>query len=114
MGTINPVNPAPAIELSAAAVVLPDRETVETLSFDDSRGTSYIKLVLLDMDTDRSLVYLQNTERIRPHRDLLDAAGLDRATPGLIRGSIIYDPELVAADGSLEGVFQFTDIELTS
>ena len=105
LGSMNPVNPAAAIELSDGAVVLPDRETVETLSFEDSSGTLFLKFLLIDMDTDRPLVYFQNTERVRPHIAILDAVGLTGAG-GLVHGAMIYDPELVAPDGSL-GVYRY-------
>ena len=105
LGSMNPVNPAAAIELSDGAMVLPDRETVETLSFDDSSGTLFLKFLLIDMDTDRPLVYFQNTERVRPHRAILDAVGLTGAG-GRVHGAMIYDPELVAPDGSL-GVYRY-------
>ena len=105
LGSMNPVNPAAAIELSDGAVVLPDRETVETLSFEDSSGTLFLKFLLIDMDTDRPLVYFQNTERVRPHIAILDAVGLTGAG-GLVRGAMIYDPELVAPDGS-PGVYRY-------
>ena len=105
LGSMNPVNPAAAIELSDGAVVLPDRETVETLSFEDSSGTLFLKFLLIDMDTDRPLVYFQNTERVRPHTAILDAVGLTGAG-GLVHGAMIYDPELVAPDGSL-GVYRY-------
>ena len=105
LGSMNPVNPAAAIELSDGAVVLPDRETVETLSFEDSSGTLFLKFLLIDMDTDRPLVYFQNTERVRPHIAILDAVGLTGAG-GQVHGSMIYDPELVAPDGSL-GVYRY-------
>ena len=105
LGSMNPVNPAAAIELSDGAGVLPDRETVEALSFEDSSGTLFLKFLLVDMDTDRPLVYFQNTERVRPHIAILDAVGLTGAG-GLVHGAMIYDPELVAPDGSL-GVYRY-------
>ena len=105
LGSMNPVNPAAAIELSDGAGVLPDRETVEALSFEDSSGTLFLKFLLIDMDTDRPLVYFQNTERVRPHIAILDAVGLTGAG-GLVHGAMIYDPELVAPDGSL-GVYRY-------
>ncbi len=105
LGSMNPVNPAAAIELSDGAVVLPDRDAVETLSFEDSSGTLFLKFLLIDMDTDRPLVYFQNTERVRPHIAILDAVGLTGAG-GLVRGAMIYDPELVAPDGSV-GVYRY-------
>ena len=101
---MNPVNPAAAIASSDGALALPDRETFETLAFADSSGTSYLKFVLFDMDTARPRVYFMNTKRFLHHRLFLDAVGLDRQ--GSLSGAIIYDPELVAPNGS-RGVYRY-------
>ena len=100
---MNPVNPAAAIDISDGALAVPDRETFETLSFDHS-VTSYLKFVLLGMDTDRPRVYFQNTKRFLHHQKFLDAVGPEETER--IPGHIIYDPELVAPDGSL-GVYRY-------
>ena len=99
----NPVNSAAAVALSHGAVALPDQNTFETLAF-DSGSASYLKFVLLDMDTARPRVYFQNTNRFRWHGEFLRAVGL--SLEGIIPGHIIYDPELAAPDGSL-GVYRY-------
>ena len=104
LGSMNPVNPAAAIELSDGAVAIPDRETFETLAFTDSSGTSFLKFILLGMDTDRPRLYFQNTKRFQHHGHFLNAVGLDRRDS--LPGAFIYDPELVAPDGSL-GVYRY-------
>ena len=104
LGSMNPVNPAAAIASSDGALALPDRETFETLAFADSSGTSYLKFVVLGMDTGRPRVYFQNTNRFLHHGHFLGAVGLP--TTGQIPGDIIYDPELVAPDGS-RGVYRY-------
>ena len=101
---MNPVNPAATIDISEGAVAVPNRETVEALSFDSS-GASYFKFLVIGIDTDRPRVYFQNTKRTRPHAHVLDVVGLTGAA-GVIRGALIYDPELVAPGGNL-GVYRY-------
>ena len=62
-------------------MAIPDRETFETLAFTDSSGTSFLKFILLGMDTDRPRLYFQNTKRFQHHGHFLNAVGLpiDRA-----------------------------------
>ena len=99
---MNPVNPAPAIELSDGAVAVPDRETFETLAFNQD----IVKFVMIDWDTDAPGVYFMNTNTHGGHPSFLDAVGIDRYQLGLVEGYIIYDSELVAPDGSL-GVYYY-------
>ena len=108
---MNPVNPAAAIDINDGAVAVPDRATFERLSDDSfrgshTRGKSYVKFVLLDTNTDRPRVYFQNTRTHRIHLSFLDAFGLEPGQDGLLTGTIAYDPELVAPDGS-PGVYYF-------
>ena len=106
---MNPVNPAPAIDISDGAVAVPDRETFEKLSWDVPVGRgvpSSLKFVVLDMDTARPRVYFQNTKKHQGHSTLLDTIGIDRYQDGLLRGTIAYDPELLASDGS-PGVYYY-------
>ncbi len=103
LGAMNPLNPGASVELSAVAV--PDRETFETLAYTDISGTFYIKFTLLNMDAERPVIYFQNTRKFLHHLDFLAAAGLGRR--GTAVGKIIYDPELVAPDGS-RGVYRFS------
>ena len=99
---MNPVNPAPAIELSDGAVAVPDRETFDTLAFNQN----IVKFVMFDWDTDAPGVYFMNTNTHGGHPSFLDAVGIDRYQLGLVEGYFIYDPELVAPDGSL-GVYYY-------
>ena len=99
---MNPVNPATAIEPSDGAVVLPDPKTFTTLAYRQRE----LKFVLLDMDTDRPRVYFQNTKTHFIHEDFMEAVGLDREQGLLIRGEILYEPGLVAPDGS-RGVYRY-------
>ncbi len=100
--SLNPVNPAPAIEFSDGAVAVPDLETFRTLS----RHQSYLKFVLLGMGTPRPRIYFINTETNPEHREFLDAVGLEPAQDGMIVGAITYYSDLVAPDGS-PGVYVF-------
>ena len=99
---MNPVNPAAAIEPSDGAVVLPDPKSFKTLAYRQRE----LKFVLLDMDTDRPRVYFQNTKTHLIHEDFMEAVGLDREQGLLIRGEIIYEPGLVAPDGS-QGIYRY-------
>ena len=104
---MNPVNPAPAIDISDGAVAVPDWETFEKLSYAVGSGVpSSLKFVVLDMDTARPRVYFQNTKKHQGHSTLLDTIGIDRYQDGLLRGTIAYDPELLASDGS-PGVYYY-------
>ena len=99
---MNPVNPAPAIELSDGAVAVPDRETFDTLAFNQN----IVKFVMFDWETDAPGVYFMNTNTHGGHPSFLDAVGIDRYQLGLVEGYFIYDSELVAPDGSL-GVYYY-------
>ena len=102
--SMNPVNPAHRIPMSDGAVAIPARGTFERLSLEKS-GRWHLKFSLLGMDTDRPRLYFQDAEIYPNHGALLDALGLwpDGA---YFRGELIYDPNVVAADGS-RGVYRF-------
>ena len=105
LGTMNPVNPADSIEPSLGALAVPDRETFEALSYADPRGTHFLKFVLVDQGRARRPgIYFLNTNRYSHHFDFLTFVRLDRRSA--LRGAIIYDPDLVAPDGS-SGAFRF-------
>ena len=104
LGTMNPVNPAAAIDISDGAVAIPNREAFETVSINHYYGRS-VKFVLLGMDTDRPGVYFQNTKTHLIHQGFMDAVGIDVDQDGLIRGRVAYAPELVAPNGSLGSYF---------
>ena len=103
---MNPVNPAPAIALNDGAVAVPDQATWETYSFTSTSNKSFLKYVLFGLDTERPGVYFQHTQTYRHHRDFLSAIGLARA--GVTTGQLVYDPALVASDGSL-GVYYYAN-----
>ena len=110
MGRMNPLNPAPAILRNDGAVAIPDSDTFEELSYTEPGDDyEYVKFALLDMDTDHPLLYFINsTTHLRhPIVLFLDAIGhTDPDLPWAILGEIVYDPDLVAADGT-QGVYYF-------
>ena len=101
---MNPVNPAPGIEFSDGAVTIPDRETLEALAMVSNDGRAYLKFILLGWETDSPGVYFVNMGTHPVHRSFLDAVGLEQSN--VIDGSMVYDPELVAPDGS-QGLYYF-------
>ena len=105
LGNLNPVNPAPNIDLSDGAVAIPDRDMFEALA---SRSGSkwHLKFVLVDMDNDSPRVYFQNATTHPHHPQFLQAVGL-WGSGGLFRGRMTYDPELVGPDGS-QGVYYYS------
>ena len=105
LGTMSPVNPAPAISLFDGAVAVPDRDTFETLSYNQQ----YLKFVLLDMDTDRPILYFINSTTHTRHPIVLFLQEIGLSGPDLpwsIPGEIVYHPELLAPDGS-PGVYYY-------
>ncbi|WP_419864234.1 cadherin-like beta sandwich domain-containing protein [Candidatus Poriferisodalis sp.] len=99
LGTMSPVNPAPAIGLTDGAAAVPDQPTFETLAY----GGQYVKFVLLGMDTDSPTLFFINskTHLRHPIALFLDAIGhLEADLPWAVPGEIVYDPALEAPDGS--------------
>ena len=103
LGHMNPVNPATAIELNDGVVTVPDQETLKTLAH-EYNGKMFIKVVLLDTDTDRPSIYFANAKTHTAHNPFLDAVGIDRSQmalgEGLVYGTIEYD-----LDGSPGGYY---------
>ena len=106
MGSMNPVNPAAAIDISRGAAAVPDRDTFETLA----HNARHNKLVLFDTLTDRPGVYFMNTGTFPVHQHFLDAVGLRRT---VLRSSLFHDPDLAASDGD-RGLYWFTLHETSS
>ena len=104
LGSMNPVNAA-AIDSGDGAVAILDRETFQTLVYNERRG-AFIKFVLLDINTDRPRVYFMNTEKYRFHRDFLNALGLDWRRPGMITGDVTYNP-ILAVPNSSQGAYWY-------
>ena len=111
LGAMNPLNRAPEVGPVDGAVAIPDHETFEALSA-HLLGLEYVKFHLDGMDTDRPIVYFQNTETHRAHFSFgrVIEAWLEQNRPSLdgdyMRGEIVYHPNVVARDGSL-GVYRF-------
>ena len=100
LGSMNPVNPAAAIDLTDGAVAVPDQATFDALAFDKSN----LKFVLLDMDTARPRLYFINTETHTHHRFFQEAVGLEpfqSESPTMLLGTITYDVNLMAPGSSL-------------
>ena len=108
LGSMNPVNPAPDIDLSDGAVAIPDAETFKALCY----NSHYIKFVLFDMNTDRPRVYFHNTTTHPHHWQFLQAVGLDQGQVGLFRGLLNYDQEMLAPDGG-QGVYRYSPLYQT-
>ena len=115
---MNPVNPAVTLELSNGAVSIPDRATFETLSYKGTsvqsdihlRNLEYVKFTVALMDTDRPVVYFQNTDTHRMHPPFLRSVGIfdhpQYDIHEMMYGEIVYHPNVIAPDGSL-GVYRF-------
>ncbi len=106
-GMMNPVNPGISLELSDGAVALPDRETFETLAHRSGDGVYNLKFVVLDTDTERPSVYFPNAHAHPHHWLFLNAFDLGLYDLTLLRGHLVYAPELVAPDGS-RGVYYYS------
>ena len=99
LGTMSPVNPAPAIGLTDGAAAVPDQPTFETLAYSEQ----YLKFVLLGMDTGSPTLFFINskTHLRHPIALFLNAIGhLEADLPWAVPGEIVYDPALEAPDGS--------------
>ena len=115
---MNPVNPAVTLELSQGAVSIPDRATFETLSYKGTtvltdthlRNLEYVKFMIVVTETDRPVVYFQNTNTYRTHPlfaryiEIFDHPQFDIRE--MMRGEIVYHPNVIAPDSSL-GVYRF-------
>lgn len=114
----NPLNPAPEISHTDGSVLMKDRKMFTDFSYqglevridDHLRDLEFVKFYLLDMDTDNPSVYFMNTETHRAHFDFADAIGIPsgRGTnvPGLMRGEIVYHPQVLAPSGAA-GIYRF-------
>ena len=102
LGTMNPVSPAAAIELTNGAGAIPDRATFNSLTTSVLEFASG-KFILYDMDTDQPGVYFMNTNAYTEHRLFLNFIGLKRTDVYL--GHLGYSPELVARGGSQGGYY---------
>ncbi len=104
---MNPVNPVTALDPGDGAVSIPDWDTFKALSF-DILGMNFttVKFVILHADTALPHVYFMNGTKYPAHSIFLDVLGVTSYYDDYITGSITYDPEIVAPDGSL-GVYHY-------
>ncbi len=100
----NPVNPAGTIDLSHGAVVIPDFETFDRLSFDYDDGDSVIKFLVTGRESEQLQIYFMDTVKFNEHWPFLSVIGVEIAD--VVRGRLIYDQDLVADDGS-PGVYRY-------
>ena len=103
---VSPLNPAVALELSDGAVAVPDQETFEALAYHAPSGALHVKFSIVNKDTDRPSVYFQDTNRFPHHDDFLDSIDIDWDYSTTAKGTIVYDPGLVAPDGS-RGLYRY-------
>ena len=104
LGSMNPYNPAPALETSDGAVAIQDQATFELYAHAASHGNLILKYIIFAMDSGRPSVYFQNTKTYPHHVEFLEAIGLTE--PTVSRGVIVYDPALVTPDGR-PGVYYY-------
>ena len=116
LGTMNPVNPAPAIDLSDGVVAVPDQATLA----DIAHLTNNLKFVLFGLDNDRPGLYFINGNTHPRHPRFFNAVGLDPGF-GTLSGNASYRAELVAPDGrpgtwvahlQLSGTYPFSAVDL--
>ena len=86
---MNPVNPATGISDVDGTVTIPDPDTFEALSYDESRS---VKFVLFGLDTDRPGLYFMNMNEYGYHQDFLDTVGLERGQA--VTGTLVHSPSL--------------------
>ena len=99
--SMNPVNPANDQGLPDRFSIIPDHQTYERLAYVGYSGLGDLKFVIANIGADRPSVFFQNTKRFQ-YQTLLSELG-----DAPVRGSIIYDPDLVAPDGS-RGRYRYT------
>ena len=113
---MNPVNAAAPV--GRAAVIISEHETFAGLSdqrtgddyYEKEAGrtelgtVTYLKFVIDDIETDHPRVYFMNISQGAHHRNFVNAAGLEWNE--LVRGEMVYQPDLHASDGS-QGVYTF-------
>ena len=112
LGTLNPINRLPKIDFRHGTVAIPDRDTFERLSYkgtdvlidDHLTDLEYVKFFIFHPNSAWPAVYFMNTVTHRAHYSFSRAVRHPRA--GMMRGEIVYHPDIEAPDGSL-GVYRF-------
>ena len=99
-GSMNPVNPAVAIDINDGALAVPDNQTYDALAKAES-----FKFILLGMNTDRPSVYFLNATTYPIHQQFLDDKGIGRQQA--LVGVVLYARNLVAPNGT-DGLYHYT------
>ena len=113
LGTLNPINKLPKIDLRHGTVAIPDRETFERLSYQGTNvlidnhltDLEFVKFFIFHVNSFRPAVYFMNTVKHRAHH-FFTLAVPSQPRNGVMRGEIVYHPDVEAPDGSL-GVYRF-------
>ena len=103
---MNPISPTIPIETAHGTLAVPDRETFEALAYHAPSGTLHVKFSIVDKDTERPRVYFQDTNRFQHHDDFLNSIDIDWDYSTTAKGMIIYDPELISANGR-RGLYRY-------
>jgi hypothetical protein len=120
--TMNALNPAKGIQFNDGTVIIPDRATFEALSYQGREvaidnhlsDLEFVKFYLLNVNTERPIVYFMNTVTHRAHMRFASAIGISGggrgpqggAAQSQMRGEIVYHKDALAPDGS-RGVYRF-------
>ena len=107
--SMNPVNSAPSVDLSDGAVSIPDLDMFVGLSRSADRAA--IKTLLVDVDSERPGLYFINGDTHIGHQSFMDAVDIERSRifDDILNDDIVYDPQLVASDGSLGAYYLQTN-----
>ena len=110
----NPLNPARPILFHRGAQAIPDRRTFEALSYKGTsvpyhgylRDLEFVKFIVLDVHSERPMLYFQNTNTYRLHDTFWTAIRAPVHQGRYLEGEVVFHPNAVAPDGSL-GVYRF-------
>ncbi len=113
LGTHNPVNPGQISKNALGAVAVPNRSAFETLALKGVPiggsyfgAVEYVNFWILNALSDHPTVYFMNTNNTISHWVFAKKLGFHDTFRDEIRGTLIYNPNVVAPDGSL-GVYRF-------
>ena len=107
--SLNPVNSAHSVDLSDGTVSIPDLDMFVGLSRPGDGAA--IKTLLVDVDSERPGLYFINGDTHIGHRSFMDAVDIERSRifDDTLDDDIVYDPQLVASDGSLGAYYLQTN-----
>ena len=114
----NALNPAPKLEARTGAVIVSDVATFANLSYQGNNvarddylaGLEFMKFWIVGTNTAHPAVYFMNTNNYNAHPTFASAVGIAAgrgpASPGSMRGDVVYNPNGIAPDGS-KGTYRF-------